>query len=134
MLSKLGISDLECGTTNVLASSYMAKADAEKIFLRVTAAEKEAWEAMCESQQINQTKAGAALARWIIGQTPEVRAMIFGQIPAAPDVVEVILKRMAKRFRVVQTPPPVRPGATGTPDTGGPREAGPGDQPRERRH
>jgi hypothetical protein len=93
MMSGDGSKVLDDGTSVVLSTGYM-DADNKKLIVRLPPELKLAWDSMCADRKISQNDAGTALVEWITRLDAPAQGMILGQQPAAPDLVELVIRRL----------------------------------------
>ena len=74
--------------------SSQLDSDSKNIRLPLEGERLKRWEAFVSKRMITQQAALLALMDWIVEQEDMTQAMVLGQIPAAPDIVELILRRM----------------------------------------
>ncbi len=69
----------------------------ENVRFRLDDELKAKWVQTCEARKIVQQEAIQSLIGWFCQQDATVQAMIFDQIPAAPDLVAMVVKRLGKK-------------------------------------
>ena len=107
--------------TRAIPSAYMAKAGRGEILLRLGEKLKEDWGETCAERKIGQSEAARNLIQWWVKQTPEVQQMVVGALPAKADLIETVLKRIAKEADPVVTGDSRQYGSRRTPGKGGSR-------------
>lgn len=70
--------------------------DGENFRFRVPAELKRKWVAMCDDRKITQQDAITALLWYTTEQDALTQAMLLGQQPARPDLIEVVLRRLSE--------------------------------------
>jgi hypothetical protein len=89
----------------------------ENFRFRVSPDLKSRWVALCERKKISQQNAITALMELAIVQDELAQSMIFGQTPAAPDLIDVVLRRMGRTR--AEVPPGTKVNDIGHKDTKG---------------
>lgn len=98
MLSTAISVPVDASVSRVLASSSVEKDPDEIIFVRVPPELKSRWKQMCVDRNIDQTKAGRVLVRWILKQPPTIQALVLGGIEFdASGLTEAVPRLAAKR-------------------------------------
>lgn len=77
-----------------MRESYAVAKSGDKIF-RLPEDAISSFDATLSRSGMSQQELLARLTRWFVQQDEIAQAMILGQVPATPDLVEVILHRMA---------------------------------------
>lgn len=101
MLSRAINNRVDDITSSVISSACVSKSKGEskgEIFLRVGDELRSRWAETCDERKIGQSQAARGLVEWWVEQEPEVQQMVVGAIPARPDLVATVLRRiMAER-------------------------------------
>jgi hypothetical protein len=66
----------------------------ENFRFRVSSDLKARWAGLCERKKISQQDAITALMELVLVQDEITQSMMFGQTPAAPDLIAVVLRRI----------------------------------------
>lgn len=75
------------------------------LIFRVSEDSKSRWDALTSGKKISQQNAGRFLVDWFLGLDELTQSMILGQIEASDDLIEVVLRRLAKpRMKVAAKP------------------------------
>lgn len=68
----------------------------KNIRFRMDPVRKDRWLALCEAKKISQQDAIEAIIDLVLAQDDTVQSMMLGQTKAREDLVELVLRRMAK--------------------------------------
>jgi hypothetical protein len=66
----------------------------DRVYLRMTPEDKQAWEAACDEARTDQQTAGRALVRLFVQADPLVRAVLLGSVPMDAQVERLFIERL----------------------------------------
>ena len=71
-------------------------ANVENFKFRVSPDLKKRWLAFCETKRISQRDAIVATVEFLLAQDEVIQSMLLGQVQSSPDLIELVLRRLAK--------------------------------------
>lgn len=73
----------------------MVVASTENFRFRLTTHLKDQWKSLCDGKNISQQDAVESLLKWFVRQDDDLQSMILGQTKVKPDLVRLVLMRLA---------------------------------------